>query len=111
PTPLPEEAYCDNWLSNNGLELMRRFPKGKPWHLAVNFTGPHEPMDITSRMERLARGARFPPPHRNTQFPPEVHVAIRQNYTAMIENIDRWVGIYLEELRKRGELDNTIVVF
>jgi arylsulfatase A-like enzyme len=111
PTPLPEEAYCDNWLANNGLELMRRFPRNKPWHLAVNFTGPHEPVDITRRMEKLARGVPFPQPNRNTQFPPDVHVAVRQNYSAMIENIDRWVGLYLDELQKRGELENTLIVF
>ncbi|MDH7569825.1 MAG: sulfatase-like hydrolase/transferase, partial [Armatimonadota bacterium] len=47
PTPLPEDAYCDNWVGANGLELMKRFPPGKPWYLQVNFTGPHSPMDVT----------------------------------------------------------------
>jgi arylsulfatase A-like enzyme len=111
PTPLPEEAYCDNWLSNNGIELMRQFPKGRPWHLAVNFTGPHEPMDITRRMEERCRGVVFPQPHGNKQFNPATHVAIRQNYAAMIENIDRWIGIFLDEVGSRGELDNTLVAF
>jgi arylsulfatase A-like enzyme len=111
PTPLPEEAYCDNWLANNGLELMRRIPQGKPWHLVVNFTGPHEPMDITKRMDERCRGTVFQQPHGNKQFSPETHVAIRQNYAAMIENIDRWVGTFLDEVKKRGELDNTLVVF
>jgi arylsulfatase A-like enzyme len=29
----------------------------------------------------------------------------------MVENIDRWVGLYVDELKRRGELDNTIIVF
>ena len=29
----------------------------------------------------------------------------------MVENIDRWVGIYLDKLRERGELENTLVIF
>ena len=29
----------------------------------------------------------------------------------MIENIDRWVGLYLDTLERRGELDNTIVIY
>jgi arylsulfatase len=62
-------------------------------------------------MEEQARGAQFPQPNRNTQFNAETHVAIRQNYTAMVENIDRWVGRYVEALRRRGELDNTLIVF
>lgn len=111
PTPLPEDAYCDNWLAKNGLELLRRAPRGKPWHLAVNFTGPHDPMDITGPMEARGRGREFPQPNRNTKFDEATHVAIRQNYTAMVENIDRWVGLYVEELKRRGELDNTVVVF
>jgi arylsulfatase A-like enzyme len=28
-----------------------------------------------------------------------------------LENIDRWLGIYLEELRERGELENTLIVY
>jgi choline-sulfatase len=35
----------------------------------------------------------------------------RQRYGAEIYNIDRWINVYLEELRKRGELENTIIVF
>lgn len=111
PTPLPEEAYCDNWVANNGLELMKRFPKGKPWHLVVNFTGPHNPMDVTRRMDKLCRGRAFPQPNGSRQYTPEIHVAIRQNYSAMVENIDRWLGIYIDELKRRGELDNTLIVF
>lgn len=111
PTPLPENAYCDNWLANNGLDLLQKFPQGKPWYLAVNFTGPHAPVDITRRMEKLVRGRIFPQPNGCTTCSAKTNVLIRENYTAMVENIDRWVGIYLEKLRERGELENTLVVF
>jgi arylsulfatase A-like enzyme len=111
PTPLPEEAYCDNWVANNGLELMKKFPEGTPWFLQINFTGPHSPVDITQRMDSICRGRDFPQPNRCTRFTPEQHVAIRQNYSAMVENIDRWLGIYVEKLAERGELDNTLIVW
>ncbi len=112
PTPLPEDAYCDNWVGNNGLTLLRRAPKGKPWYLQVNFTGPHSPMDITARMEQGWRSVLgFPPPVASTQFTAAQHLAIRQNYSAMVENIDRWTGLFLEEVRARGELDNTLIVY
>ena len=29
----------------------------------------------------------------------------------MIENIDRWLGIFQDRLRERGDLDNTVVVY
>jgi arylsulfatase A-like enzyme len=110
-TPLPEEAYCDNWLANNGLSLLRAVPKGHPWHLVVNFTGPHNPMDITARMDKLCRGRDYRQPNGSLEFTPEIHNTIRQNYTAMVENIDRLCGLFLDEVRRRGELDNTIVVY
>jgi arylsulfatase len=111
PTPLPDDAYCDNWLAQNGVDLIRRAPSDRPWFLQVNFTGPHSPWDITESMTKLYQGVRFPQPNRNDQLMPETHDAIRQNYSAMVENIDRWTGIYIDELRQRGELENTLIVF
>ncbi len=110
PTALPEDAYCDNWLAQNGLDLLKAAPAGKPWHLVVNFTGPHPPMDITAQMEKRVRGRDFPLPNASTEYNAETHVRIRQNYSAMVENIDRWLGIYIDVLKKRGELDNTLIV-
>ena len=111
PTPLPDDTYCDNWVGRCGLELIERVPAGKPWHLAVNFVGPHNPEDITASMEKTVRNRTFLQPNGSTQYTPQVHNAIRQNYTAMVENLDRWVGIYADELKRRGELDNTVIVF
>jgi arylsulfatase A-like enzyme len=111
PTPIPESAYCDNWIAQNGLDLIDAVPDGQPWFLQANFAGPHPPVDITKRMEDGCRNGVHPQPHRNTEFPPEIHNAIRQNYSAMVTNIDRWLGIYLDKLRERGELENTLIVF
>jgi arylsulfatase A-like enzyme len=110
-TPLPDEAYCDNWVGDNGLKLLRRAPAGKPWFLQVNFTGPHDPWDITQSMTALYEGVDFPSAHGDESLPPERHVAVRRNYSAMVENIDRWVGVYVDELHERGELENTLIVF
>ena len=114
---MSDRDYGDNWIASNGLSLLERAPKGSPWLLYVNFAGPHPPMDITTSMERRYRGPDrvidgFPQPHdyRGT-IVPEHHLRIRQNYAAMIENIDRWVGVYLDTLERRGELDNTIIVY
>lgn len=111
PTPLPDDAYCDNWLAQNGLDLLRSVPVGEPWFLQVNFTGPHEPWDITESMTELYRGEQFPPAHGNTGLPPERHDAIRGNYSAMVENIDRWAGRFLDEVEARGEMGNTLIVY
>ena len=111
PTPLDDDAYCDNWIGRNAQSLLGAAPKGRPWFLMLNFTGPHSPMDITRSMERGLRARKFPGPNRSTEFDAATHLAIRQNYTAMVENIDRWLGVLLDEVRQRGELDNTLVVY
>ena len=111
PTPLPDDAYCDNWIAENGLRLLQGFPPDRPWHLQVNFTGPHEPMDVTERMHARWREVGFPPPHANDQWDAETHQCIRRNYAAMIENIDRHVGRFLDAVTARGEQENTVVVY
>jgi len=111
PTPLSDEVYCDNWIARNGLDLLKSAPKGKPWFLQVNFNGPHEPWDITQTMEKGWRSARFPQPNQGKELTPDHYNAVRQNYSAMVENIDRWVGVFLENLKQRGESGNTLVAF
>ena len=111
PTPLPDEAYCDNWIGQNGLDLINSAPSDRPWFLQINFTGPHSPWDITERMAERYRNVAFPPPHHSDQLSPETHQEVRRNYSAMVENIDRWVGLYLEELERRDEHSNTLIVF
>lgn len=110
PTPLPEEAYCDNWLTQNGVAMLERFPRDEPWFLMVNFTGPHGPWDITRRMKEYWRDAVFPPPLGGAADPERAN-AIRQHYAAMLENIDRNIGLLLDAVRRRGEADDTIVVY
>ena len=132
PTALSDEAYKDSYTVRTGLELLDRAPEGKPWFLFMNTNGPHPSMDITRRMEAEYRGPdrvieNFPQPNNyagvargrsegrlltpQAPFPPEQHIRIRQNYSAIVENLDRWLGVCQERLDERGELDNTIVIY
>jgi len=116
-TCLTDEEYCDNWLSENGLRFLRDFPSGQPWHLVVNFTGPHDPRDVTESMRQRWQDAPFPGPYapdRAADLPGMTeadHLRNRQNYAAMIENIDRQVGRFIKLVKERGELDNTLIVY
>jgi arylsulfatase len=109
-TDLPDEAYCDNWLTRNGIGMLQSFPADQPWFLMVNFVGPHEPWDITHRMKAEWEGVQFEKPHDCT-LPEETWNSIRQNYAAMLHNIDRNVGELIEEVKRRGELDNTVIIY
>lgn len=114
PAPIPHEMYIDNWVGRQGLAMLRAASESTPWHLSINFVGPHAPMDVSEDMHEWYRNpdVEFPPPtNPSSEHGVETHQEIRRNYASIIENIDRWLGRYIETLRERGELDNTIVVF
>ncbi|MBD3253439.1 MAG: sulfatase-like hydrolase/transferase [Candidatus Lokiarchaeota archaeon] len=111
PTPLPDYAYCDNWLTKKGIQMLRDLHFNKPWHLVVNFTGPHDPWDITESMKENCKNTSFPPPNEGSEQKRDEEIKVRQNYSAMLENIDRNIGLILDEVRKRGELENTMVIY
>ncbi|MBM3333365.1 sulfatase-like hydrolase/transferase [Candidatus Sumerlaeota bacterium] len=112
PSIVPDEAYCDNWIARNGLSLINAVPTGEPWFIQINFDGPHPPMDITKTMCEKWKEAKFPPAWTgNKAKKEETGDASRRNYGAMIANIDEWLGRFIAEIAKRGELDNTIIVY
>lgn len=111
PIPLAEEAYNDNWVGHNGLSVLEGFPKDAPWFLQVNLPGPHGPMDITPAMAEWYKDTAFAGPCDSSQLTPETHTAIRRNYSAMVENIDRWLGRYLAAIDARGERGNTLIIY
>ncbi len=111
PTNLQDYAYCDNWLSNNAVKMLKEFDDDKPWFLQVNFTGLNEPWDITKDMKELWRNIEFPQPYNNSHNTPAGLNGIRQNYAAMLENIDRNIAIIIYEIEKQVELHNTIMIY
>lgn len=110
PSPLPEPAYLDNWIAANAHSILDRCPDGSPWHVVVNFAGPHDPMDVTTRMAEEWESTEFPPPHRPSSFAGD-HQETRRRYAAMVENIDRHLGVLLDRLENDGELQNTVVIY
>lgn len=109
PTPLPNHAYCDNWIGQNALDLIGEVPVGEPWFIQVNFTGPHDPFDVTKSMLETVKDREYELGHK-ADFE-ENAMEIRQCYAAMIENIDRNIGDIIKLVEDRDELDNTIIVY
>lgn len=110
-TALPDDAYGDNWVAGNALRVLQELPRSAPWFLQVNFLGPHDPFDVTAAMRARWERAEFPLPHANAHPDRAALLRARQNYAAMIENIDAWCGRLLEAVAARGELQNTVVVY
>lgn len=109
PTALPDDAYCDNWIGARAAALIESAQS--PWFLQVNFNGPHEPLDVTESMHAAFADVDFDQPVNNDYYPADLHVAMRRNYAAMIHNIDAWLGRFLDIIERRGELENTLVIY
>ena len=109
--PLSVDDYCDNWVGNNALNEIENFDHNKPWHLVVNFVGPHDPYDVLPEMADSTKDRQFPQAHANDKDDPEELMRRRRYYAAMIENIDRMAGEMLAAIEARGELDNTIIIY
>ncbi len=111
PLDIPEHAYADNWVTANALSELRTLAKKtSPWFLMVNFSGPHDPWDVTTRMKSEWKDVVLPIP---SEFLGPEHrlMGVRQNYAAMLENIDRNVGILLNELRRLGQYEDTVILY
>jgi len=112
PTDLPDEHYKDNWVTRRAIEMFDSVPDDQPWFLQLNFDNPHDPSDITRSMHEQCRERRIPGPYRpGDEFDIAQHLSMRQNYTAQVENNDRLIGLVLDELTRRGELEDTLIVY
>jgi len=110
-TTLPDDAYGDTWVGSNGVNMLRTFPAGKPWFMQVNFHSPHEPWDITASMKKKWEDASLPAAERSAPEKSQAINGVRQNYAAMLENIDAQIGRLLDEVARRGEMDNTYIIY
>lgn len=108
---IPADAYADNWVTANALSELRALAENQaPWFLMVNFSGPHDPWDVTADMKGAWRHTAFPIPEEYDGSRERL-TGVRQNYAAMLENIDRNIGLLLDELRRLGQYKDTIILY
>ncbi len=94
--------YLTDWFTTEALEFMRgegapgAGDPAKPWFLYLAYNTPHTPME--AKPEDLAKYAHISPKTRRTNC-------------AMQDCLDQNIGKILDDLRARGRLDNTLIVF
>ncbi|MBR5742017.1 MAG: sulfatase-like hydrolase/transferase [Firmicutes bacterium] len=132
PSPLPLEDYYDVYVGRCGREYLERYDGEKPWFCHISFGGPHEPWDCPEPYASLYDPSEMPDPvplteDRNPDRPkgvvdknytkptfrtdPENAKKLIANYCGEVTLIDEQIGAILETVKKRGEWDNTIVLF
>ena len=131
---LPVDEHIDSWVGRRAVELIDGHAGTRPLLLFVGFPGPHEPWDAPGEYATMYAPEATPPalPRPATTALPEYarklmdhlergkrieemtaeHVrAIRANYYGKISLVDHWCGEILDAYRRRGLLDDLLVVF
>lgn len=132
PSPLPLEEYYDNYVGRKGKEWLESYKGDSPWFCTVSFPGPHEPWDTPKPYSDMYSPDDMIPPRprlkklseerprgifdeleakEKLQCDEATARRLRADYAGGMKLIDDRVGEILEVVRKRGEMDNTIIVF
>ncbi len=129
---LPEELHSTNWTAREACKFFERRDPTKPFFLWLSFTKPHPPyvpplaywemyrdrdIPLPARGEWLDEG---PIPmgimdswsSRNVDLVDEqIRFNIIRAYYALITQIDFQIGFVLGDLRERGLLEDTFIVY
>ncbi|MDH3707662.1 MAG: sulfatase-like hydrolase/transferase, partial [Acidimicrobiia bacterium] len=129
PAPLPLELYYDVFVPQRARAHLASLPADRPWCCVVGFPGPHEPWDAPEPYASAFDPADMPAPT------PEIDLGddpvatsfddlqsrfdlradelarLRADYAGSVLLIDEQVGELLDVVRRRGEWDDTVVVF
>lgn len=110
PFPLERKYQNDDFCGRKAAELLRDFPSDQPWFLQVNWGSAHPPFDAAEELVDRYKDVYFPPPVDPAEGPTD-HQAVRRQYAAMLDGMDEWIGRMIDEVDKRGERENTVIVY
>ncbi|MEM1363031.1 MAG: sulfatase-like hydrolase/transferase [Pseudomonadota bacterium] len=132
---LPDDLQVDRWVADKAAACFSRLPKDQPFAMMVGFPSPHCPYDPSPAALAAIDPAKMPLATGPNDEARALHSAmvasykrgwadvdyseleateiqrIRHHYAALVQTLDRDVGVVLDALAADGRLDNTIVVF
>lgn len=131
PTPFPVECQIPHRLVNQACDWVKSVPN-KPWLLWLSFPEPHNPYQVPEPYYSLfppdnlppalapaealaAKGFKYAWNRRSFEraFPgyEESIPRARSNYLGLLRLLDDEIARFVAFLEKRGEMENTIVIF
>lgn len=122
------ETTIEYYLSDRAQAISDELAEsGKPFFMALNFWGPHEPYHALQEDYDRYRDVTIPPwrsftrdksvesrIHELVQRPEENWSFFENNlrhYYAALTNIDRQIGRFLDHLKEKGLYDNSYIIF
>ncbi len=130
--PVPYEDNISHWLADRAIEDMEEFSaNGDPWHIRLDFSGPHLPCRPSKEFAQLYKGEDIPPwPSFGESFHNKPYIQKQQLYSWNIENytwedwregvaryyatiseIDHAIGKVLQRLEELGQAKDTLVIY
>ena len=131
--PFDERLHETRWLADRAIAFLESHPRNAPWFLKVSFIRPHAPYSAPKRWYDRYEGVEIPQAavgewarkwYGNVQtsfqkdpnatrggVPVEELRETRRSYAAAISFVDEQIGRVLVALEKRGELENTLILF
>lgn len=130
--PVPHEDNVSHWLAAQAVTHIEQFSQeGTPWHIRLDFPGPHLPCRPSKEFADLYNGDEIPPwPSFKEDFTNKPYIQKQQLYSwdiedytwedwretvslyyATITEIDHAIGNVFKSLEDTGQADNTIVIY
>lgn len=123
-----EKTSVEYFLSQRALKITDQLAATRhPFFLALNFWGPHEPYYALAEDYALYQNLSIPPWPSftgSTAVESRLHMLVQRpeknwsffennlrHYYAVIANIDRQIGRFLDGLRSRGLYDDSWIIF
>ena len=121
------------WTAQQAVNFLKSYREDRPWFLKVSFQRPHPPFDPPKRWHDYYTNKSFPMPKvgdwakekygnktgsleiltnaTSGNFSEEETRNSLQSYYAGISYVDEQIGRVIQALKKRGEYDNTLILF
>lgn len=131
--PFADSLHPTYWTAQQAVNFLETYNEKRPWFLKISFQRPHPPFDPPKRWYDHYEGTNFPMPEVGSwaakkygdkkgsldtmsnatsgNFPSGEIRKSRQSYYAAISFVDEQIGHILAVLEKRGELENTLILF
>ena len=124
-----EKYHPTNWVTDRGIDFLRRRDPRMPFFLMLSYVRPHAPYDAPQVYFDLYDKPLAPPASGdwddrerlereghifNNSVGPVNPTYIRrqqQGYYACITHVDQQIGRFVLELIERGLMDNTVILF
>lgn len=125
---LDESLHPTTWTADQASSMIKEYDRKNPLFLTVSFARPHSPYDPPQRVYDQYRDAKISAPYigdwcgRFANYPNVKNAAFgdfgvqhaiesRSYYYAAVTFIDEKIGQIIDELKRKGIYDNTLIVF